>query len=75
MTLRPRLDRLERASPDSFSALDELLAQVASRGLRIHERPADLPLGAPADPKTVTESLDALRRAPSLRILSRRASA
>ena len=70
MTLKTRLDRLERAGPGASNALDELLASVASRGLRIHERPVDLPMAAPADPDDLTAALYALRRAPSLHALS-----
>lgn len=70
MTLRTRIGRLERGRPDAFTALDELLASVASRGLRIHERPADLAEIAPMGRDDLTAALDALRQAPASRPLS-----
>ncbi|EYD75005.1 hypothetical protein Rumeso_03429 [Rubellimicrobium mesophilum DSM 19309] len=69
MTLKTRLNRLERARPDAVNALTELLASVASRGLRIHDRPADLPLADSIGPDGMAEWFDALRRAPSLSLL------
>jgi hypothetical protein len=70
MTLRTRLDKLERGRPGAFDALGEVLASVASRGLRIHARPANLPMPICADPDEVSAALEALCHAPSRRTLS-----
>jgi hypothetical protein len=75
MSIKSRLGRLERAGPAAPNALEELLASIASRGLRIHELPADLPMPTQADPKEVAAMLEALCRAPSLAALSREARA
>ena len=71
MTLKTRLEKLERTRPDAFNALGELLASVASRGLRLHGRPAGPAKTASAAPDEVTAALDALRRATSLPVLPR----
>jgi hypothetical protein len=65
MTLRTRLDRLERAHPGAGNALDELLASVATQGLRIHERPAGMATSPPVDPQALAAWLDALSRTPA----------
>ena len=70
MTLRTRLEKLERARPGAFNALGELLASVAPRGLRFHERPAGPAIAADAAPDGMADALDVLRRATSLPFLS-----
>ena len=73
MTIKARLQKLERSGPAALTALDDLLASVAARGLRIHQRPAGPAEAARADPDEVTAALDALRRAPCLRTPAREA--